>query len=237
MTPYYQDSAATIYLGDCREIVPALGRFDLLLTDPPYGMNLNTDNSRFSGGNTASKMRRGNGGGTGKGVKIIGDECDFDPSFLLPLANHKIIWGWNHFANHLPKGSCLIWIKRNEEAYGTFLSDAEVAWMSSGSGVFCKKDLSNNAIANEREHPTQKPVSLMAWCLCKFPNDMAVIDPFMGSGTTLVAAKQLGRRSVGIEMEERYCEVAVKRLQQEYLDFGSPDIESDKTTSQEVLPL
>ena len=214
MTPYYQDDACTIYHGDCREILPTLGRFDLLLTDPPYGMRLNTDNSRFSGGNVASVSRRGNGIGTGCGKPIANDDKPFDPRFMLDCAKDKIVWGWNHFANRLDPGSCLVWIKRNDEAFGSFLSDGEVAWKSKGIGVYCNRDLSNNAIANERVHPTQKPVGLMCWCLSFFPGAETILDPFMGSGTTLVAAKLEGRRAVGIELEEKYCEIAANRLSQ-----------------------
>jgi site-specific DNA-methyltransferase (adenine-specific) len=114
----------------------------------------------------------------------------------------------------LPAGTCLVWLKRYDEAFGSFLSDAETAWMSKGRGVYCRRDLSNNAIANERVHPTQKPVSLMRWCIEFFPHARTILDPFMGSGTTLRAAKDLGRKAIGIEIEERYCEIAAKRLSQ-----------------------
>ncbi len=218
MKPYYQDDAVTIYHGDCREIVPTLGRFDLLLTDPPYGISLNTDNSRFSGGNAASVSRRGNKIGTGLGNGIIGDDEPFDPSFMLGISEKSIIWGWNNFAEKLPRGACLVWIKRNDAAFGSFLSDAEVAWYSSGHGVYCFKDLSNNAIAKVRAHPTQKPLPLIRWCI-NLAGDKAqtILDPFAGSGTTGRAAKDLGQKAVLIEREERYVEIAAKRMAQEVL--------------------
>jgi len=221
--PYYDRDGITIYCGDCREIVPQLGRFDLLLTDPPYGMNLDTDNSRFCGGTKGNMAKHGNGIGTANGAPVIGDDKPFDPSFMLDSAEDKIVWGWNHFANKLPNGSCLVWIKRNDEAFGSFLSDAETAWKSNGCGVYCRRDLSNNAITRQRVHPTQKPVGLMRWCLSFFPDASSVLDPFMGSGTTLVAAKELGIRAVGIELNERYCEIAVKRLAQGVLDFAGAE--------------
>jgi site-specific DNA-methyltransferase (adenine-specific) len=224
--PYYRDEWATIYLGDCREVLPTLGAVDLVLTDPPYGIGLDTDNTRFSGGTAGSIAKRGAGSGTAKGKPVINDDKPFDPSFLLNAGRHKIIWGWNNFPDRLPRGSCLIWIKRNDEAFGSFLSDAETAWMSKGHGVYCNRDLSNNAIANERAHPTQKPLSLMAWCLSFFPNAQSVLDPFMGSGTTLRAAKDLGRKSIGIEIEERYAEIAANRLAQGVLDFSPVPVES-----------
>jgi site-specific DNA-methyltransferase (adenine-specific) len=205
---------ATLYLGDCRDILPTLDKVDAVVTDPPYGINLNTDNRRFSGGNVASVTKRGNNIGSANGTRIIGDEKPFDPTFLLNIPGDKIIWGWNNYPDKLPRGACLIWLKRNDAAFGSFLSDAELAWMSKGHGVYCKRDLSNAAIANERVHPTQKPVSLMEWCLGFVPKAQTILDPFMGSGTTGVAAVQMGRRFIGIEREPKYFDIACKRIEQ-----------------------
>lgn len=224
MKPYYEHAGITIYHGDCREILPwlpALDSVDLVLTDPPYGIGLNTDNSRFSGGSAGSMAKRGDGSGTGAGSPVIGDESDFEPSFLASYGQHQIIWGWNHFPDKLPRGACLVWLKRYDAAFGSFLSDAELAWMSKGHGVYCRRDLSNQSIARERSHPTQKPLTLMSWCMSFFPDSGLILDPFMGSGTTLRAAKDLGRQAIGIEIEEWYCEIAAKRLSQEVLEFGT----------------
>ena len=207
---------ATLYLGDCREVLPTLGRVDGVCTDPPYGIRLNTDNSRFSGGNTASVSRRGNGVGSANGERITNDTVPFDPSFLLTFPGDKIIWGWNNYPDLLPRGACLVWLKRNDEAFNSFLSDAELAWFSRGHGVYCRRDLSNNAIANERVHPTQKPVSLMEWCLGFLPNSHSILDPFMGSGTTGVACARLGRRFIGVEIEPRYFDIACRRIEEAY---------------------
>jgi site-specific DNA-methyltransferase (adenine-specific) len=174
--PYYDREGITIYCGDCREILPELPKVDLVLTDPPYGINLNTDNSRFCGGTAGNIAKRGNGVGSANGEKIIGDDKPFDPTFLLMVSSNQIIWGWNHFADKLPQGTCLVWLKRYDEAFGSFLSDAEIAWMSRGYGVYCKRDLSNNSIANDRVHPTQKPVSLMVWCLNLIPDAQTILD-------------------------------------------------------------
>jgi DNA modification methylase len=111
-------------------------------------------------------------------------------------------------------------LKRNDSAFQSFLSDAEVAWFSRGHGVYCRRDLTNYTIHNERVHPTQKPITLMSWCLSFLPKARHILDPYMGSGTTLVAAKNRGLRATGIEIEERYCEAAAKRLSQEVLLFG-----------------
>jgi site-specific DNA-methyltransferase (adenine-specific) len=217
--PYYEENGTTIFHGDCREILPSLPPVDLVLTDPPYGMNNNADYTRFSGGNT----RRGN---AVKHERILGDDTEFDPGFLLKVPS--IIWGANHFWRHLPAGGCLIWIKRNDSAFGSFLSDAEIAFISGRQGVFCYRqvfagsqkalDAGFNAYA-ESAHPNQKPVGLMKWCLGFAANAKSILDPFMGSGTTLRAAKDLGREAIGIEIEERYCEIAANRLRQEVLQF------------------
>jgi DNA modification methylase len=217
--PFYERDGVTIFCGDAREILPemASGSVDLVLTDPPYGIALNTDNSRFSGGHVASVASLGNGRGTADGQPIANDDSPFDPSHLLIHGRDQIIWGWNHYADKLPGGACLVWLKRHDDAFGSFLSDAEVAWMSKGHGVYCRRDLSNNAITHQRVHPTQKPVPLMRWCLTFFPKAGLVLDPYMGSGTTLLAARDMGKRAIGIEIEPKYCEIAVRRLQQSVL--------------------
>ena len=223
-----------LLLGDCREILPGLGKVDAVVTDPPYGIKLNTDNSRFSGGNTSSVSKRGNGVGPANGASIIGDDSAFDPSFLLSIAGEKIIWGWNNFPNFLPRGACLVWLKRNDDAFGSFLSDAELAWMSKGNGIYCCRDLSNNGITNERRHPTQKPISLMQWCLGFLPKAETILDPFMGSGTTGVACVKLGRKFIGIEIDPDYFEIACKRIRQAY---AQPDmfIEPKPKAKQETM--
>ena len=205
---------AELWHGDCREILPTLPVFDLICTDPPYGIALDTNNSRFSGGNSGHRMKGGgeNGIGTANGAPIIGDEKPFDPSFLLAYGKSQIIWGWNNYPNLLPRGACLVWLKRLDAGFGSFLSDAETAFMSKGHGVYCKRDLSNNAITKERSHPTQKPVSLMHWCLEFFPHANTVLDPFMGSGTTGVACAQLGKAFTGIERERKYFDIACERI-------------------------
>jgi len=207
---------ATLMLGDCREILPTLGKVDAVVTDPPYGIGLNTDNRRFSGGNTASVAKGGNNVGSANGRRIVNDAEPFDPSFLLDIPGDKIIWGWNNYPNLLPRGACLVWLKRNDDAFGSFLSDAELAWMSKGHGVYCRRDLSNNAITNDRAHPTQKPVSLMEWCLGFIPKAGLVLDPFMGSGSTGVACAKLGRQFIGIELDPGYFDAACRRIEAAY---------------------
>lgn len=208
ITPYYQDTLCTIYHGDCREILPQLEKVDLVLTDPPYGMNWS-----FSG-QGSGKNGQGGTGSRFKNKTIIGDDCEFDPSFLLKYKK-VIIWGFQHFPQYFNRGTVLVWVKKYPDAYGTFLSDADLAWMNSGHGVYLSETINPSGFQSEREHPTQKPVSLMRWCIEKAGGSGVVLDPFMGSGTTLVAAKNLGRKSIGIELEQKYCDIAIKRLRQE----------------------
>ena len=206
----------TLYLGDCLQVLPTLEPVDAVVTDPPYGIRLDTNNKRFSGGDAASVAKRGNNVGSSLGQPILGDDRPFDPTFLARLSGDKIIWGWNNYPDRLPRGGCLVWLKRNDDAFGSFLSDAELAWLSKGHGVYCRRDLSNAAIASYRVHPTQKPVGLMEWCLGFLPNAETILDPFMGSGTTGVACVNLGRKFIGIELEPKYFDIACKRIEEAY---------------------
>lgn len=212
MQPYYSDSAVTIYHGDCREILPSLGPVDLVLADPPYGM-------KWDG-----KVTRGPNG-TGKrgptqswGTKILDDDKPFDPAPWLGF-DKVILWGFHHFSSRLPEGSVLVWIKRYDGGFGSFLSDADLAWMKGGCGVRCFRDLSLQGESAYKLHPTQKPLPLIKWSIEQAGDATTILDPFMGSGTTLRAAKDLGRTAIGIEIEERYCEIAARRMSQEVLSF------------------
>jgi len=205
---------ATLYCGDCLDILPHLSGIDAVVSDPPYGMNLNTDNSRFSGGHIASQNKRGNGIGTGKGKPIINDDKPFDPLPWLSFPS-VVLWGVNHFAARVPVGTTLVWIKRFDNAFGSFLSDAEIAWMKGGHGIYCRRDLTLTRETMTRAHPTQKPVGIMAWCIerAKVPNGGTVIDPYCGSGTTGVACVTTGHRFIGIEIDPDYFQIACKRIE------------------------
>jgi len=208
MKPYYTEPGIEIRLGDCRSILPGLGKVDLVCTDPPYGIGM------------AARGRIG----TSKCAQVTdygkSNWDDFPPSpetisQIISAGEHSIVWGGNFFG--LPASSCwLVWDKDNT---GDF-ADCELAWTNLDMAVRMFKwrwngMLQENMGAKEkREHPTQKPLALMRWCLGWVPDAQTILDPFMGSGTTLVAAKLLGRRAIGIELEERYCEIAVRRLAQ-----------------------
>ena len=209
MTPYYQDDAVTIYHGDCKEILPTLGRFDLLLTDPPYGI-----------GYDASKS-------TQRGItpfeQFEGENETFNPSGLLNYPD-VILWGANNYCNAIPPkaGQWYFWDKvlQNNKVR---IAEGEFAWHKLGTKPRAFRHLWSGAYkASESgvkaEHPTQKPVMLMGWCINLSPNNpQTIIDPFAGSGTTGRAAKDLGKTAVLIEREERYCEIAAHRMGQEVL--------------------
>lgn len=201
---------ATLILGDCLEVLPTLGPVDAVVTDPPYGMNLDTDSTRFSGGTSKSAARRGKGKAR---PRIIGDSVPFDPSPFLHVGQ-IIMWGFNHFAPRVPAGTTLVWIKRLDPAFGSFLSDAEVAWEKGGCGVYCFRDISLYGEALTRSHPCQKPLPLMQWCVARTTG--TILDPFMGSGTTGVACAKMGRKFIGIEIDPAYFAIAVRRIRDTY---------------------
>lgn len=203
----------TLYNEDCRSILPTLHGIGAVVSDPPYGMKWNTDSTRYSGGNKGHR-RKGVGGRSDWGA-VTADDLPFDPAPWLTF-KQVILWGANHYADRVPVGTTLVWIKRFDTAFESFLSDAEVAWMKGGHGVYCRRDLSMNHAtnANERDHPTQKPVGIMQWCVEKTKG--VVLDPFMGSGTTGVACVKLGRPFIGIEIEKRWFDAACRRIEQAY---------------------
>jgi site-specific DNA-methyltransferase (adenine-specific) len=211
MSPYYQDGAVTIYHGDCREIsTPYVLAAEAVITDPPYGVSERTDRL------TAERSRVAQ---SHNFPAIFGDDSPFDPS---PWLNYPqvILWGANHYADRLPPSpSWLVWDKR-EGSSPNDNADCELAWTNLGGPARLIRHLWSgycraSEIRQPRVHPTQKPLVVMAWAMQMTTG--TVLDPFMGSGTTLRAAKDLGRRAIGIEIEERYCEIAAKRCAQEVL--------------------
>jgi site-specific DNA-methyltransferase (adenine-specific) len=202
----------TLHLGDCLEILKGIepGSVDAVVSDPPYGMENDTNSRRFSGGGLG---HRGYGQGKDWGLVIAGDDAPFDPSPWLDFPR-LLLFGANHFGQRLPVGTTLVWIKKHEPAFGSFLSDAEIAWMKGGHGVYCRRDVSHNSIQGQRSHPNQKPVSVMLWCFekLKLTPGMTVLDPYMGSGTTGVAAVRAGLNFIGCEIDPGYFAIAQKRI-------------------------
>jgi len=214
MKPYYEHAGITIYHGDCREILPTLN-YDVLLTDPPYGIAHPTDYAARGRGNLAKCSDY---------AQVFEDDVAFDPLHLMTPAS-TIIWGGNYFADKLaPVSGWLVWDK--ERPHELDQATAELAWTNCVKGVRVFRHLWNGMMrASENgplSHPTQKPVALMKWCLqLRWVNQGTVCDPYIGSGATLRAAKDLGRRAIGVEIEERYCEIAAKRMSQEVFEFQS----------------
>lgn len=214
-TPYYSEAGITIYHGDCREILPRLRRDLAIVGDPPYGMSL----GKISGIGRSKATRALDD------YSVLGDGEPFDPSHLLGYPA-IILWGGNHYAGRLPSArKWLVWDKR-EGGTSDDQADCELAWTNlAGPERLFAHRWRGMIKASERDerrvHPTQKPVALMAWCIGHVPDELQVCDPYMGSGTTLRAAKDLGRRAIGIELEERYCEIAANRLRQGVLNFSN----------------
>jgi DNA modification methylase len=206
---------ATLYLGDCRDILPTLSGVDAVVSDPPYGMAWDTDSTRFSGGKSG-KIARARGDGRKDWGEIKGDAGPFDPSPWLGF-KHCIMWGSNHYAQRLPVGATLVWVKKHPGLFGSFLSDCEIGWKKGGHGVFAHYEQfppPSRMAENDGTvaHPTQKPIGLMSWCVELTAG--TVLDPFMGSGTTGVACANLGRRFIGIEIEQRYFDIACRRIEE-----------------------
>ena len=193
MKPYYDHAGIQIYLGDCREILPGLPRPDAIVTDLPYGINA----CRMTLGKGKKEFHRGDWDGQKPEL-----------GFLLSAAQWLCIWGGNYFAGSLPESNdWLIWHKLND---GRSFSECEMAWTNYGLQT---RHLSHHWAGEIKDHPTQKPEDVIRWAIRIIPdNAQLILDPFMGSGTTLVAAKNLGRKAIGIDIEERYCEIAAKRL-------------------------
>jgi DNA modification methylase len=225
----------TLYLGDCREILPTLPKVDAVVTDPPYGIkrDLGMGVKGYDGfGNGIMRVPR----------RYVGSWDHDAPSpevlkLLLAVAPIHIIWGGNYFANQLPRSAKWLWWDKLNTMPS--YSDGEMAWTSI-EGTSTKKFTYNGsglmAREKDREHPTQKPIELMRWCLQLIPSADVCLDPFMGSGTTGVAAVKLGRKFIGIEIEPKYFDIACRRISEA---LKQPDmfIEPPKPAKQETLQL
>lgn len=207
MNPYYQDDWVTLYHARWEDVpTELLAPAAVLVTDPPYGIG--ADSMTLGSRPKWRRVDRGDRRWDDKPPEIAG---------LLAMERPTIIWGGNYFRLPLSK-SWLVWDKQNGD---TDYADCELAWTNLNKPVRRIVHRWMGASAHEPEdgrrlHPTQKPVAVMRWCLTLCPPGL-VLDPFAGSGTTLVAAKSVGRRSIGVEVEERYCEVAANRLRQSTL--------------------
>lgn len=212
MKPYYEHTGITIYHGDCREILPGLPRVDAVITDPPFGV-----------GNFVQVTGRLMGRGNNRGKAVEWNEAPPNLAvfeLLKEKSKHRIIWGANFFNCFEDRGGAIVWIKRQKMPN---FSKADIASCTH----FQKTEIveipwTNFTVAHEAktDHPCERPVALYEWCILYLPKCETVLDPYMGSGSVLAAAKNLGRKAIGIEIEERYCEIAAKRLAQEVMAFA-----------------
>lgn len=234
MKPYYEHNGITIYCVDCREILPNVPRSHALVTDPPYGANYIPQIRRYT--SHPQWCREAD-----KAFKPInGDNRPFDPSHLLGFRN-SVIFGGQYFAHLLPPSrSWLIWDKRvmcppDDSA------DCEMAWtnLDIPARIFrhvwrgiVRWGEENVSTSGGKLHPNQKPVALMRWVLTlmRLESGDVIVDPYMGSGTTLLAAKREGLQAIGIDDTELYCEIAAKRLSQEVLNFGDTPAQPPQET-------
>ena len=203
---------ATLYLGDCLEILPTLPKVDAVITDPPYGIGADKGKKGalpFKGGRTYEMAHH---------PENVWDNERPARELIRAAANAgrvAILWGGNYFADYLPaQGRWLWWDKcQTMPSYG----DGELAWTNLPQTTPKKFVLANNKLFAdrvERHHPTQKPLELMEWCMSFIDGAATVLDPFMGSGTTGVAAVRCGRSFIGIEREPKYFDIACRRIEE-----------------------
>tara|TARA_R110000772_G_scaffold216297_1_gene326815 strand:- start:21 stop:626 length:606 start_codon:yes stop_codon:yes gene_type:complete len=183
--------------------MPTLDKVDAVVTDPPYGIN-------------ANKQTLGAGK---KQFKRGGDWDSQTPDvsnlFIYPQCKY-IIWGGNYFTDNLPPtNDWLVWHKMND---GRSFSECELAWTNTGKQV---RHISHHWSGEEKQHPTMKPLIIMEWSLDFLPDCETILDPFMGSGTTGVACAKLGRKFIGIELDEDYFNIACERIRKAY---DQPDL-------------
>lgn len=216
MGVYYSDEYVTLYHGDCRDI-DEWRRADVLLTDPPYGIGWEPSGYR--------------GSGTAEGIRGDGDTAVRDLVLDLFGDGPAVVFGTPNTPPARTKHT-LVWAKPPDSgifgAYGGWRRDWEAIYLVGSAwspeparrSSVLRSSVSSLATYTKRGHPHGKPIDLVQALLAASPVG-AVADPFAGSGTTLVAAKQLGRPAIGVELDERYCEVAASRLTQDVLPFGA----------------
>jgi DNA modification methylase len=197
--------------GDCLEVMPQIGKVDAVVTDPPYGI----------GADEAASKNNGKWGwkfyGDSKWDRARPPQAVFDE--ILKFSSETIIWGGNYFTDMLPPSmGWLVWDKGQREFS---LADVELAWTSRDKAARAMTFSRSKALLDGKEHPTQKPIEVMRWCLGFLPGAKTILDPFMGSGTTGVACVKTGRHFIGIELDPDYFEIACRRVREAY---AQPDL-------------
>lgn len=206
MEPTWVSGDVSLYLGNNLDILPYLAGVKIVLTDPPYGLDLG---ARSGSGRSKAAMALDK-------YDVVGDDKPFDPSPWLSFPK-VILWGANHYASRLPDTRCwLAWDKR-EGGTSDDQADCELAWTNlPGPARLCHHRWRGMIKASEKNekriHPTQKPVFLMSWCLEIAKDGDIVLDPYMGSGSTIIAAIKAGRKAIGIEIVSKHFEDAKERI-------------------------
>lgn len=227
MTPYYEDDFVTLYHGDCREVTAWL-EADVLVTDPPYGVRWEAS----YGGKRADQIARRGTKPERKRDVVAGDDSPEARDAALASWGKRPAIVFGSWRIPRPEGTrhTLIWHKAGAfagvRAHHPFISNHEEVYIIGGGWVSTGKPLYSVMTTTEPRHvatqqighPTPKPLGLMESLIQRCP-DGVIADPFAGSGSTLLAAKAIGRRAIGVEVEESYCEIAAKRLAQDTL-FG-----------------
>jgi len=209
---------ATLYLGDCMDILPTLDKVDAVITDPPYGLG-----DRMKGGTWAEKQEFKD--------MVVWDTAPPSIEDLLNIASKAkicVFWGGNYYG--LPASRCwLVWDKQN--AVPT-MSDCEIAWTNLDANT---KRFSHPVGRVLNGHPSEKPLRLMEWTLQTVKASGVILDPFMGSGTTGVASLKTNNKFIGIEREQKYFDIACKRIEQasKQIDMF---IEPIKQTQESLIP-
>lgn len=211
-----------LLLANCHDITPHVDVNSACVTDPPYGVPIMVDMDFERKG---KKKKAGRATEGKKFKEVIGNDEPFDPT---PFMHFKeiIMWGANHFANRLPhNGRWLIWDKRCGLIPERNQADGEMAWCNEYGAARIFRHVWDGMVRDsergiKRVHPTQKPVALMEWCL-KYVNAQWIYDPFMGSGSTALAAVRAGKPFIGCELDEEYFDAACKRVQDA---IDSPDM-------------
>lgn len=209
MQPDYTDGLLRLYHADCRDVLPHVQQdITAVVSDPPYGCKNDCNYTRFSGGLSPHRNFH-------KGIK--GDDTPFDPAPWLTFPK-VVLFGYQFFAPKLPIGTILVWLKKRDNQLGSFLSDCELAWMKGGKGCYLFPHVwhgfDRQTERGKTLHPSQKPVSVMEWVMqrAKITPADVVIDPYMGSGATALACRNLGIPFVGCEIEQQYFDIAVGRV-------------------------
>jgi len=195
---------ATLYLGDCLEILPTLDKVDAVITDPPYGIGASAGTGKYG----RLKIER-----SGDLLWDASPPSSDTFTAVIDSASRCVIFGGNYFALP-PSRNYLVWDKGAGFKARDF-AECEMAWCSwDGNARIMTHDPLAKGDYRDKQHPTQKPVSVMLWAINHAGDPQTILDPFMGSGTTGVACMNLGRKFIGIEIEPKYFDIACERIAQ-----------------------